>query len=114
MDFIHLCKLSELPPEKRGKHFILNDDFDIAVFVVNEKIYAVENTCPHNQSHVMYDGIVDEALYLMCPVHGWKFHLVTGETPPEMQLGSKLKIYRTKIEGADVYIEKPKKKFFSW
>ncbi len=81
--FINICKASDLPDNRRGRKFTIDEDTDIAVFKVNSVIYATSNTCPHNQSQVMFDGFVDEDLYLACPVHGWKFHLKTGLVPPD-------------------------------
>ena len=105
-----VCSLSDLR-NKRGRKFIIDDDIEIAVFKVDNKVYAVLNTCPHNQSHVMYDGYIDEDLYLACPVHGWQFHLETGETPPQCaDLGAKLEIFNVKIENGDVWVEAKKKK----
>lgn len=109
-DYTKICKLSDLR-NKRGRKFNLEDDTEIAVFKVDEKVYAVLNTCPHNQSHVMYDGYVDEDLYLACPVHGWQFHLETGETPlHSVDLGAKLETFDVKIENGEVWVEVKKKK----
>ena len=105
-----ICKLSDLR-NKRGSKFTLRDGTDIAVFKVGEKVYAVINTCPHNQSHVMYDGYIDEDLYLACPIHGWQFHLETGETPLHCtDLGAKLETFDVKIENGNVWVEVKKKK----
>jgi 3-phenylpropionate/trans-cinnamate dioxygenase ferredoxin subunit len=78
--FVKICKLSELQ-NKRGISFSIDGEIDIAVFRVNDKIYAVENTCPHNHSHVMHEGLIDKDLYLSCPIHGYQFHLKTGAVP---------------------------------
>ncbi len=113
-NFTRLCKTNELK-NKVGKKFVLEDDSEIAVFKVDEKFYAVTNTCPHNQSKVMFEGIVDDDLYLNCPIHCYKFSLETGKTPesnPEMS--GKLKIYNTKIVNDELWIEKKKKLFFTW
>jgi NAD(P)H-dependent nitrite reductase small subunit len=109
-DFIKICKLSDLR-NKRGRKFTINDGTEIAVFKVGEKVYAVLNTCPHNQSHVMYDGYIDDDLYLACPIHGWQFHLETGETPPHCEdLGAKLETFDVKIENGEVWVEMKTKK----
>jgi len=113
-EFVKICKISDLP-NKRGRKFTIDEDTDIAVFKVNGKVYAVENTCPHNQSHVMYDGYIDENLYIACPIHGWQFHLETGEVPAgTASLSGKLLTYEVKIENDEVYVEKKKKKFKFW
>ncbi len=113
--FKKICKVSDLP-NRRGRKFTIAEDTDIAVFRVGEKIFAVSNVCPHNQSQVMYDGYVDEDLYLACPIHGWQFHLTTGEVPPECKgLSAKLETYDVKIEDGEIWVEvKEKKKKWFW
>lgn len=115
-EFIKICRLSELP-NKRGKKFSLDEETEIAVFKIEGKVYAAENTCPHNHSHVMDEGFVDDKLYLACPIHGWRFHLETGEVPPNDEgFSGKLNIFKVKVENDEVYVEKKKKKFklFDW
>lgn len=110
-----ICTIDELP-NRKGRKFII-DDIEIAVFKINGKVYAVSNTCPHNQSKFMYDGYVDENLYLSCPIHGWQFHLETGKTPPECkELSSKLETYNIKIINNELWVEvkRTKKKWFNF
>jgi len=115
-EFIKICKLSELP-NKRGKKFMIDDDIEIAVFKVDEKAYAVENTCPHNHSHVMDEGFIYDNIYIACPIHGWQFNMETGIVPPNDEgFSGKLNVFKTKVENGDVYVEKKKKKWkmFNW
>jgi NAD(P)H-dependent nitrite reductase small subunit len=114
-EFIKICRVSDLP-NRRGRKFKLTDETDIAVFKVAEKIYAVSNICPHNQSEFMYDGYVDEELYLACPIHGWQFSLESGKVPPGCTgLSAKLETYKVKIENDEVWVEvKEKKKKWFW
>ena len=115
--YIKICKASDIPNNKRGKKFTIAENTDIAVFKVDGKIYAVSNICPHNQSEVMFDGYVDENLYLACPIHGWQFSLETGEVPATCtELSAKLQTYQTKIENDELYVEvkKRKLKFWDW
>ncbi len=116
-EFVKICSLSELPNNKRGRKFSIDEDTEIVVFKIGEKVYAAENTCPHNHSHVMDEGFVDNELNLACPIHGWKFSLVTGDVPPNDEgFSGKLNIFNVKIENGNVYVEKKKKKFklFDW
>ncbi len=116
-EFIKICREKDIPSNKRGKLFTLKDDVEVAVFRVNDKIYAVSNVCPHNHSNVMYEGYIDEGLYLSCPIHGWQFNLETGLVPPHCkELSAKLEVYKTKIENGDLYIETKKNKlnFLNW
>lgn len=110
-----ICRISDLP-NRRGRKFTIAEDTDIAVFRIGHTVYAVSNICPHNQSQVMYDGYLDENLYLACPIHGWQFHLGTGLVPPECKgLSAKLDTYNVKIENDEVWVEvKEKKKKWFW
>lgn len=113
--FIKICSVSEIPNNRRGVRFELDDGSEIAVFKVNGKVHVVSNICPHNHSTVMYEGYIDEDLYLACPIHGWQFHLETGEVPAGCTgLSAKLEIYNTKIENDEIYIEHKKKKWWNW
>jgi NAD(P)H-dependent nitrite reductase small subunit len=114
-NYTKICKVTDLS-NRRGRKFTIDEDTDIAVFKVADKIYAVSNVCPHNHSEVMYDGYVDENLYLACPIHGWQFHLETGEVPPECKgLSATLETYNVKIENDEVWVEiKEKKKKWFW
>ncbi len=115
-DFVKICSIGDLP-NKHGRKFLLDEDTEIAVFKIDGKAYAVENTCPHNQSHVMDEGFVDENLYLACPIHGWQFHLETGKIPVNDEgFSGRLRVFNTKIENGEVWIEKKKKRFkmFDW
>jgi NAD(P)H-dependent nitrite reductase small subunit len=113
-NFKKICKVSDLP-NRRGRKFTIAEDTDIAVFRVGESVYAVSNTCPHNQTQVMYDGYVDENLYLACPIHGWQFHLGSGKVPAECKgLSATLETYNVKIENNEVWVEVKVKKRKWW
>ena len=90
--------------EKEGKRFILND-VDIAVFKIENEVYAVSNVCPHQQTALIYDGCVEDGC-VTCPAHGWMFDIKTGKKPT----GSNgLQTYDVKIINDDVYIRADKK-----
>ena len=115
-EFIKICKTSVLK-NKRGQKFTLDDDQEIAVFKIEDNFYAVSNICPHNHSPVIADGFIDKDLYVICPVHCYRFNLKTGEVPEEnKELGGKLEIFKTKVINGELWIEKKKKKkiFFDW
>jgi nitrite reductase/ring-hydroxylating ferredoxin subunit len=74
--FSFLCSVNDLQ-ESVGKKFIVNDA-EIAVFKINSEVFAVSNICPHQQTHLIYDGFVEDK-FVICPAHGWKFNLRTGK-----------------------------------
>lgn len=109
-EFIKICKTSEVY-NRKGKRFQLDDENEIALFKVDGIIYAVDNICPHNHTSQMYDGYIEE-MYLACPVHGYQFHLKTGEQPTKM--GCKLRTFEVKVIDDFVYVKKPNEKRFDF
>ncbi len=76
--FIYICEIDELK-EYIGKRFIIND-VELALFKINSIVYALSNICPHQQTHLIYEGFIEDE-YVICPAHGWKFNLKTGKKP---------------------------------
>jgi len=74
--YSYLCTENDLQ-ESIGRKFIVND-IEIAVFKINSAVFAVSNICPHQQTHLIYDGFVEDE-FVVCPAHGWKFNLKTGK-----------------------------------
>ena len=106
-EFVKICKYNELK-ENEGKQFFV-DDVEIAVFKVDGKVYALSNICPHQKTHLIYEGEIENDKVL-CPVHGWAFELTTGN----LANGRKgLDSYEVKIVNDDVYV-KVYKKIFNW
>ncbi|MGB5528562.1 MAG: Rieske (2Fe-2S) protein [Ignavibacteriaceae bacterium] len=105
--FQYICKLDELK-EKVGKRFIV-DEVEVALFRIDSTVFALSNICPHQQTHLIYDGFVEEE-YVVCPAHGWKFSLRTGKKDS----GSNgLDSYPVEIKDSQVYVKVHPKKY-SW
>jgi NAD(P)H-dependent nitrite reductase small subunit len=101
--FTKLCKYDELK-EKSGKRFFV-DDVEIALFKVNNEIFALSNICPHQKTHLMHEGFIEDDK-VICPIHGWQFELSTGNLAP----GRKgLDSYEVKIIGDEIYVKVIKK-----
>ena len=73
--FKFVCKLNDLTKNK-GHRFIV-DDTEVALFNIGDSVFALSNICPHQQTKVIYDGIIEDGC-IVCPVHGWMFDLKTG------------------------------------
>jgi len=105
--FFKVCRLNDLS-ENSGKRFIV-DDVDIALFKVDNKIYALSNICPHQHSPLIYDGFLEDGC-VVCPAHGWMFSLETGKTPT----GQKgLNSFEVMVEKGEVFV-KVFKKVLKW
>ena len=105
--FKKVCKLSDLK-EEIGKQLFV-DDVEIAVYKSKGEVFAVSNICPHQHTHLIYDGYLDRG-HVVCPVHGWMFNLKTGCLPN----GSRgLPVYESMIIDNYVYV-KVYKKELNW
>jgi nitrite reductase/ring-hydroxylating ferredoxin subunit len=51
--------------------------YDVVVFQMGDKFYAVENLCPHQLRSSLHKGIV-EGNIVTCPMHGWRYDLQAG------------------------------------
>lgn len=103
--FQKICSINDLI-ENRGKRFIVSN-IEIAVFLVNNQVYALNNICPHKHSALIYDGFV-EGEFVICPAHGWMFSLKSGKTPK----GSKgLDTYECFVVEDQVFVKVEDKKY---
>ena len=103
-EFQNVCSLNQLK-DREGKRFIVND-VDIAVFKVDDEVFALSNICPHQHTALIYDGFIENE-YITCPVHGWMFNLKTGKTPAGT---NGLDYYDVKIIDDQVYVKVTRKK----
>jgi nitrite reductase/ring-hydroxylating ferredoxin subunit len=105
--FTKVCPAEDLR-ESQGKRFFVND-VEIAVFMVNGEVYALNNICPHQHTSMIYDGFIENG-FVVCPAHGWMFNLKTGRMPTD---GKGLDSYPVKIIDGNVFI-KADKKTMNW
>ncbi len=105
--FQKVCRISDLE-NNCGKRFIV-DDVDIAVFRLDDKVYALSNICPHQHSPLIYDGFLEDGC-VVCPAHGWMFDLKTGKTP----MGQRgLNYFEVRVDENNVFV-KVYKKVLNW
>ncbi|MBU0475836.1 MAG: nitrite reductase small subunit NirD [Bacteroidetes bacterium] len=103
--FEKVCKVSKLN-ENEGQHFKVNE-IDVALFKVDDKVYALNNICPHQHANIMHDGFIENGT-VICPAHGWGFNLCNGKM---QDAGAKLDSYEVKIVDEFVYVKVFGKKF---
>jgi 3-phenylpropionate/trans-cinnamate dioxygenase ferredoxin subunit len=75
-----LSKWTPLPPsvtfQDRPRAFVAIEGRSIALFKVEDAIYAIDDTCPHNGASLV-SGKLDGCT-VQCPAHGLRFDLATG------------------------------------
>ncbi len=96
--FVHAGNISDLKP---GENKVVNvSGRDVALFNVNGKFYAIDNTCKH-RGGPLGEGILDGTT-VTCPWHGWQYDVTTGKStsnPPEH-----VAKYHVKVEGEKILI----------
>jgi len=103
--YTKLCRFDELK-EGEGRRFMV-DETEVAVFKINNVVYALSNICPHQHTALIYDGFIEDE-FVVCPAHGWKFNLKTGKQPKgENGLNS----FPVIIVEDEVYVKVLKKEF---
>ena len=102
--FSFICFVDELQ-ERIGRRFIIND-IEIAVFKIQNEIFALSNICPHQQTRLIYDGFIEDE-FVVCPAHGWKFNFKTGKKDS----GSNgLQVYPVEVDKDKVFVKVSPKK----
>lgn len=89
-------------PEGGAIRVKLPNGTPVAVFKVEGKLYAIGDTCSHEESSLS-DGELDEET-VECPKHGAVFDLATGKNltlPATKPVPS----FPVRVEGEDVYVE---------
>ncbi len=96
--FVRVASRTEIPPGE-GRSFSVGA-YDVAVFDVDGRLFAIENSCPH-QGGPIADGYL-EGPVVTCPWHAWRFDVRSGK----MTLGDFAEIPRfaVRVEGDDVLV----------
>jgi nitrite reductase (NADH) small subunit/3-phenylpropionate/trans-cinnamate dioxygenase ferredoxin subunit len=77
----------------------------VAVFKVGDQLHAMQDNCPHMGASLA-DGRLQEGR-VVCHWHGWTFDLVSGQGDRQSKKWLCAKVYALKVEGGDVYVERP-------
>jgi nitrite reductase/ring-hydroxylating ferredoxin subunit len=75
MPWTSLCEFDELK-EGRGKYVEIGG-FQLAVFLDEQKVYVLDNYCPHAGGNLAGGRVVRGCA--VCPLHQWTFRLETGQ-----------------------------------
>ncbi len=101
-NMIKVAEVSDIPVG--GVKKVTLEDVDIAIFNISGELYAIGDTCTHEQASLS-EGDVDGD-NISCARHGATFNIKTGEVvalPAVMPVP----IYRVKVEGKDILLEIP-------
>jgi nitrite reductase/ring-hydroxylating ferredoxin subunit len=90
--------LSDLPTEGIG-HAVKASGLDLALFKWDDKIYAIEDLCPH-LGFPLSEGIMQNG-EVICSWHGWRVRLDDGTCRRERD---RAKVYPCEVRGEEVYV----------
>ncbi len=103
MSWINITNTHNIPlREGRVVHI---EDREIALFNLADGFAAIENKCPHSGAPLC-DGIVSgEAV--VCPLHGWRISLKTGQVLRGDLNAAPVQVYGTAVERGRLMVEIP-------
>jgi nitrite reductase/ring-hydroxylating ferredoxin subunit len=101
MHDVTVCTEREVPL-RFGKRVSV-DGIDIVLMRFHDSIRAFENSCPHQRTNKMHEGVIygDE---IECPLHGWRFSLYDGSMQAR---GVRLQMFACRVENGNVIVSLP-------
>jgi nitrite reductase/ring-hydroxylating ferredoxin subunit len=98
--FVKVAQRGEIK-ENSGKELNIKST-RIALFYANDRYYAIEALCRHQDGSLAPGKIEGEVVE--CPLHSWHYNIKTGELLDYLE-GVKLTTYKVDIRGNDIYID---------
>ena len=98
-----ICRLEDIVPDTGVAALV--DGEQVAVFRINQEIYAIGNRDPFSGANVLSRGIVGDLngeLVVASPVYKQHFSLLTGRCIEDPSVS--VPVYRAQVEGADIQI----------
>jgi 3-phenylpropionate/trans-cinnamate dioxygenase ferredoxin component len=100
MSFVKVAKMGQITPGKAIRIEI--DDEPIAIFNVDGELYAIGDTCSHEEASLSEGDVYGTCVE--CPLHGAEFDLKTGR-PRTLPAVVPVPTYVVKVEGDDVLVD---------
>ncbi|MDI6771109.1 MAG: non-heme iron oxygenase ferredoxin subunit [bacterium] len=98
-EFIRVATLQEVPPGAAKQ--VVAGGRKIAVVNVGGTVYAVDDTCTHEDQSLAAGPVVGEIL--VCPKHGSRFHLPSGRVL-SLPAVRPVATYPVKVEGDAILV----------
>ncbi len=100
MAFVKVATVGAIAPGKAIRVEI--DDEPIAIFNVDGDLYAIGDTCSHEEASLSEGDVYGTCVE--CPLHGAEFDLKTGR-PRTLPAVVPVPTYAVKVEGDDVLVD---------
>jgi nitrite reductase (NADH) small subunit len=100
MTWVKIANKNEIR-EGKGKEVHINGQ-RIALFLSNNKYYAIEALCRHQDGSLAPGKIEGEVVE--CPLHFWHYNIRTGELLDYME-GVKLNTFDVEVRKNEIYLD---------
>jgi len=97
--FVKVCAVEEIP-HNRAKVFCLDNE-RIAVFRVEDTLFAVHNVCKHQNGPLGEGKVIDGCI--TCPWHGYQYLPKNGQSPPPFT--ERVSTYDVRIIDGNVFVD---------
>lgn len=101
MALVRVCRLSDVPTDRGWP--VRVGHLHLAVFVDRGEVHVVDNLCIHAFATID-DGFVEDGC-VVCPWHGWRFDLASGDHQTVFGNRPGLSRYETKVEDGWVMVD---------
>jgi len=96
--WVRVASVAELPSEGIG-HAVKAEGLDIALFRWNERVYAIEDLCPH-LGFPLSEGIMQTG-EVICSWHGWHVRLEDGSCRRERE---RAKVWECEVREGQIFV----------
>jgi nitrite reductase/ring-hydroxylating ferredoxin subunit len=76
-------------------------DTDMVLYRIGAEYFAAQRECLH-QGYDLVDGLVMDG-FLICPLHGWRYHARTGRHEHTGQVC--LRTYAVRVQGDEIQVD---------
>jgi 3-phenylpropionate/trans-cinnamate dioxygenase ferredoxin subunit len=84
-------------------HRVMVGDVPVAVVRVDDRVYAIGDTCSHADVSLSGGEVYCDELEIECPQHGSVFSLVSGE-PDTLPATQPVPVFHVTVDGDDVTV----------
>lgn len=96
----HVALLKDIP--NGGGLCVRIRSVDVGLYRVDDRIYAMENRCPHRDSPLSEGELTGSVI--VCSAHGWDYDVRTGFKPGDPD-GFPIPCFAVRIEGEQVWVD---------
>ncbi|QPJ66093.1 MAG: Rieske (2Fe-2S) protein [Candidatus Nitrohelix vancouverensis] len=97
--FVEVAHIDDLQSKDRVR--VEWDGRRVTIFKIEEKFYAILDTCPHKKTAPLLRGTLD-GVGIKCPNHGFRFDLETGQCAVSDDFNTT--VFSVKVEDGKIFL----------